>query len=195
MRTVKLIFLICGMAAASHASAQDLASTIVANMIGNMVAQNREMKEADEQACKGGKPAEPKAVDRLKTSTQKTLNNYYKLTSKSSSLAIRSIFVTQYTEAIWRDANGRVSIWALGDRLDEAVPTLTPKSFVAGGDGASARGIWEANIPAQSDPKYYGIGFMKEGGTMRIIDFIELLPDRSGKLPEPFCHYDVGQKW
>jgi hypothetical protein len=102
----------------------------------------------------------------------------------------------------WKAPDGTVAVTQLGARLDEPTPALKQIAFVVGGDGASARGVWEASWADQpGKTAYYAVDFaggypdIWGGGVFRIWHLTIFPGDQQPAVPAAYCHWDKDQAW
>jgi hypothetical protein len=177
-----------------------LAQAWIGAMVGNMAAADQ--RAAEEKACRDGVPAKPKIVTWATSSSAASLAGYFALTAKSSAGALGKVFAMKKTDLSWKGPDGAVAVAQLGARLDEPTPALKPLALVVGGDGSSARGVWEASWDGQpGKTAYYAIDFaggypdIWGGGVFRIWHLTIFPGDQQPAVPAAYCHWDKDQAW
>jgi len=173
----------------------------IGQVVGQMAASQRQA--ALEQACRAGTPASPKNIAWATTSSQAAMDAYVTLTPKSGDGQLRKAFAMNKADVSWKGPDGAsVPVTQLASHLENAEPKLKPIAFVVGGDAATARGIWEARWPEQSDRvAYYAVDFaggpknMWGGGAFHIWHFTVFPGDKQPATPAAYCHYDPDQAW
>jgi hypothetical protein len=187
------------MAACIACPGQAVAQAWIGQIVGNMAAQAEQARK--EAACRAGTPASDKTIAQARAASGSLLEKYFSLSSRSRQSDLKKVFALNDADTSWKDENGIVPVTGLGSRLDEQTPTLAMTSFVVGGDGATARGIWEAHY---SDPslahRFYAVDFTGGsggwfGGGWKIWHLTIAPQDRPPSAPAAFCHFDKDQAW
>lgn len=166
-------------------------------MAGNMVAQQQ--AAAQEAACRNGAPAPEPAVANARVKTGELMTAYLGLTGRSRARDIQKVFARR-DDASWADASGPVPVLQLGERLDAPAPTLTPVSFVVGGDVGSARGVWSAADESGTVVAWYAVDFLGTpgfwgGSSWRVWHMTVFPADQQPEAAGAYCHYDPDQAW
>jgi hypothetical protein len=129
------------------------------------------------------------------------MSAYFALSSTSKPADLARVFAMKAKDVTWKGLDGAVPVTDLGARLDEPTPTLTPVSFIVGGDAMSARGVWTAT-PAQAGAPglIYAVDFESQpnallGFSWRIWHMAVFTADDPPATPGAYCHYDPDQAW
>ena len=195
MKYLGLVSLVMGAAVCvmpAPAGAQDyIAATVSAVIQAQM-----------EEACRNGAPAPPKTIDWATSTSNASLDAYMALTAQPDKKAIRKIFAMNERDVSWKDADGAVPLDQIGPRLATSKPDLKLMAFVVGGDGMSARGLWQANAGDTPDkPVYYAVDFsgtpksMWGTGAFRIWHMAIVSGDVAPQLPVAYCHFKSANPW
>ena len=177
--------------------AEVAAQAWIGQVAGNMVAQQQ--AAAQEAACRAGTPAPPADVENARVRTGELMTGYFALTARSRPRDIQKVFARR-DDVSWADAAGAVPVLALGERLEIPAPTLTPVSFVVGGDLGSARGVWSATDESGSRTAWYAVDFLGTpgfwgGASWRVWHMTVFPADQEPEAPGAYCHYDPDQAW
>jgi len=190
-KTITSFALVCvvGCAVPSLGHAQAWIGEMAGQMAAQAAAAEREKK------CVAGEPAPAGEISEATLESAELLDAYFALTSKSKTRDVGRVFALKDDGVSWRSGDREVPVPELGAILDEARPTLEPVSFIVGGDGRTARGIWRASSSADTgEPQVYAVDFA--GGPKWRIWHMVLLP--ASLEPEPpaaYCHYNPDQAW
>lgn len=194
MKYLGLVSLLVGAAACAipaSAGAQDYISATVSAVIQAQM----------EEACRAGAPAPPKTIDWATSTSQASLDGYFALTAQSDAKANRKVFAMNKSDVSWKDADGALPVEQIGPKLGTSKPDLKLMAFVVGGDGLSARGLWQATSNATPDkPVYYAVDFsgtpksMWGTGAFRIWH-MAIFSGEAPQLPAAYCHYKAASPW
>ncbi len=188
----RVLSIAVALAAFGHASASH-AQAWIGEMVGQIAAQ--EAARQREAACVAGTPAPDEEIARATAQSAALLDAYFALTSKSKRKDIGRVFELKKDDVSYKSVDGPVAVEALGAILDQPQPTLERQSFVVGGDGVTARGIWAVVEPGGAPTGYYAVDFSVRAVSWRIWHLTVLPADAVPAPPAAYCHYDPDQAW
>ena len=169
--------------------------------IGQIVGQIAADRAAAERekACIAGAPAPEGVVTNATTQSRELMSAYFALTSQSKPKDVGRVFALKQEDVSWKSAAGALPVNALGKVLDEPTPTVEPTSFIVGGDGATARGIWAVTGATDAAQTHFyavdftrGLGFK---GSWRVWHMALFPADSPPAPPSAYCHYSPDQAW
>ncbi len=186
----RVLSIAIALSALSHASSSH-AQAWIGEMVGQIAAQ--EAARQREAACVAGTPAPDEEIARATEQSVALLDAYFALTSKSKRKDIGRVFDLKREDASYKSVDGSVAVDALGAILDQPKPTLERQSFVVGGDGLTARGIWAVVEPGGAPAASYAVDFSVKVVSWRIWHLTVLPADAAPAPPPAYCHYDPDQ--
>ena len=191
-KRIGIVLLGAAMALPAPAVAQIWIGQIAGEMAGQAAAAARE------QACRAGKPASDRRIAEATAGTAVTMQAYFALTSRAKAGDLKHVFAMKEADLSWKGPEGPVAVASLRVRLDTPVPALKPVNFVVGGDGETARGVWQASYPDRPG-EYYAVDFIGPSSMWssgwHIWHMTVIAGDQPPAAPAAYCHYDKDQAW
>jgi hypothetical protein len=156
---------------------------------------------AQEVACQQGEPPSEAQILNARSHADQLMSEYSRLTPTSQASDLSRVFNLRDFNSFWRDETGLVPLKQIPTHLRAPAPTLQPVSFIVGGDGESAHGVWQATSGgAGAKTTWYVAEFrVLQGWNMfpgwKIWRMAIVQSDAPPALPAPFCHLTPDASW